>query len=155
MIGVNGATFEDYYTSELFFKQLNHLKPDLIIVSLGTNEVSDNKSDIEEDIDLLINKLYQSTHRHFPILLTTPLDYKRKSALAFNLSNQILNYINTHDLPCINFYDFFGGQGAMLQLQQLELAQSDGIHLTAKGYKSQGYLLASALLEAFDNCNDD
>ena len=155
MIGVNGATFEDYYTSELFFKQLNHLKPDLIIVSLGTNEVSNNKSDIEEDIGLLINKLYQSTHRHFSILLTTPLDYKRKSALAFNLSNQILNYINTHDLPCINFYDLFGGQGAMLQLQQLELAQSDGIHLTAKGYKLQGYLLASALLEAFDNCNDD
>jgi LysM repeat protein/lysophospholipase L1-like esterase len=155
MIGVNGAKFEDYYKSELFFKQLIHLKPDLIIVSLGTNEVSDNKSYIEDDIDMLINKLYQSTDRHFSILLTTPLDYKKKSVLAFNLSKQILNYINTHDLPCINFYDLFGGQGAMLQLQKLELAQSDGIHLTAKGYKLQGYLLASALLEAFINRNDD
>lgn len=155
MIGVNGATYEDYYTSELFFKQLHHLNPDLIILSLGTNEVSDNKSDIEEDIGLFIDKLYQSTHRQFSILLTTPLDYKRKSALAFNLSNQILNYINIHDLACINFYDLFGGQGAMSQLQQLELAQSDGIHLTAKGYKLQGFLLASALLEAYDNYSDD
>ena len=155
MIGVNGATFEDYYTSELFFKQLNHLKPDLIIVSLGTNEISDNKPEIEGDISILINKLHHHTNKYFPILLTTPLDYKRKSALALNLSNQILNYTNTHDLPCINFYDLFGGKGAMLQLQKLKLAQSDGIHLTAKGYKLQGYLLASALLEAFKNYNDD
>ena len=67
--------------------------PDLIILSLGTNEVSDNKSYIEEDIGLFIDKLYQSTQRQFSVLLTTPLDYKRKSALAFNLSNQILNQL--------------------------------------------------------------
>ena len=38
MIGVNGATYDDYNNTEIFFNQLPHLNPDLVIVSLGTNE---------------------------------------------------------------------------------------------------------------------
>ena len=38
MIGVNGATYDDYNNTEIFFNQLPYLKPDLIVASLGTNE---------------------------------------------------------------------------------------------------------------------
>ena len=37
-IGVNGAKYSDYNKYPLFFDQLKALQPDLIIVSLGTNE---------------------------------------------------------------------------------------------------------------------
>ena len=37
-IGVNGARFSDYNKCSLFFDQIQALQPDLIIVSLGTNE---------------------------------------------------------------------------------------------------------------------
>jgi hypothetical protein len=45
-IGANGATFNNYNNSNLFFDQLKSLQPDLIIVSMGTNEsVSDITAD--------------------------------------------------------------------------------------------------------------
>src|SRR5690606_31485683 len=47
-IGVNGAKFLDYNKYPLFFEQLKALNPDLIIISLGTNEAFD-KADFTID----------------------------------------------------------------------------------------------------------
>ena len=46
-IGVNGATFHHYNEAAHFFDQIGLLKPDLIIVSLGTNEALSGGFDAE------------------------------------------------------------------------------------------------------------
>lgn len=151
MIGVNGAMYSDYNSTDLFFKQLPVLKPDLIIVSLGTNEVANERQEIYEDMSLFFEKLKQTGSTPFSILITTPIDYKRKKNLVYSIANQVKNYAERHELAYYNQYDVFGGKGSIQLLQKRKLAQRDGIHLTAMGYKLQGYMLALSLLESFKN----
>lgn len=151
MIGVNGAMYSDYNSTDLFFKQLPVLKPDLVIVSLGTNEVANERQEIYKDMSLFFEKLKQTGSTPFSILITTPIDYKRKKNLVYSIANQVKNYAERHELAYYNQYDVFGGKGSIQLLQKRKLAQRDGIHLTAMGYKLQGYMLALSLLESFKN----
>ena len=79
MIGVNGAKFEHYNQANSFWEQVQALKPDLIIISLGTNETvgryfaGDN---FFADLDGFVYHL--ETHiPHGSILLTAPPDAYR------------------------------------------------------------------------------
>ena len=67
----------------------------------------------------------------------------------------ILEFSQSNNLPHIDFYNVFGGKGSMRKLQHKNFAQRDGIHLNAKGYKLQGFLLAKALLETYNTYTFD
>ena len=81
-IGVNGAHFSDYNKSPRFFEQIKALAPDLIIISLGTNETFGHMSPerYEDEVNKFISAI-RSQYGQCPILLTTPppSPYKRKN----------------------------------------------------------------------------
>ena len=151
MIGVNGAMYSDYNKSELFFKQLSSLNPDLIIVSLGTNEISNQREDIQEDMRLFFQNLSDITKFKSSILITTPIDYKGRANLSNQVASDVLDFARTQNMPYYNLYDIFGGKNSIRKLQGLKLAQRDGIHLNADGYRLQGFLFAKALLQSYNN----
>lgn len=80
-IGINGAHFSDYNNSPMFFKQMKALKPDLVIISLGTNEGANIKV-TEEEIIAAVSTMLQNIRSAYPetcILIATPADdYFRK-----------------------------------------------------------------------------
>ena len=80
-IGVNGAHFSDYNKSDLFFEQISALEPDLIVISLGTNEAYGRLAPERYDAEVMkfINTI-RTQYGNCPIILTTPPPflYRRK-----------------------------------------------------------------------------
>ncbi len=76
MIGVNGAMFAHYDSSVYFVDQLVSLHPDLIIISLGTNEAFTkyfNESEFAENITNVITKI-RTAMPDANFLMTSPPD---------------------------------------------------------------------------------
>lgn len=149
-IGVNGATYEDFHTQNTFFKQLPLLKPDVVLLSLGTNEITKSKDSIFEALHSLHQKLTLAIGTDVPILLTTPFDYKRKEWHAKAIASEIIRYAKTNGLPYIDLYTILGGKGSMRKLQSKSLAQKDGIHLNQDGYHLVGLLMYQAIMQSFN-----
>lgn len=160
MIGVNGAEYRHYNMSKYFMQQLPSLNPDLVIVSLGTNEsfsTGFNKEEFAKNIDTLITHIQQISP-NTAILITTPPDsyiltHKKriKNTNLKSIRAIIINYSNQHNIAYWDWYEIMGGYGAMMKWFQLQLAQKDKVHFTAKGYQIQGDLLYRALIEGYEN----
>lgn len=155
MIGVNGAQFFHYNVSEYFFPQLQELAPDLIIISLGTNETV-GKYFNEDRFELQLDKMVQALKKHLPnsdILLTTPPDAYRyrkyKNPHPGTAAEILAQYANQKTLGCWNFYDVMGGYASINTWYRHGLAQSDRLHLTRRGYKLQGRLMYEAIMRAY------
>lgn len=155
MIGVNSARFKHYNASPGFFEQLQALQPDLVIISLGTNEVvlpGFNGEGFFEEIDACIHLLEQ----HVPfagILLTAPPDTRsrrpRDDQNVEVASTVLRNYALSNDLAAWNFFDIMGGDGAIETWYEHGLAQADRVHLSRAGYEIQGQLLYNALMRGY------
>ncbi|MGB2128213.1 MAG: LysM peptidoglycan-binding domain-containing protein [Flavicella sp.] len=154
-IGVNGAMFSNYNDSNYFFEQLPILQADLIVISLGTNEISNNKKDIVEDLQLLCQNLKQTLGEKIPILITSPYDYRKNEARAAITSKEIIDFVTQKNYPHIDLHKSLGGKNSMRRLQQRKLAQKDGVHLTANGYYLVGELIYKALIQAYNTFENE
>ena len=155
MIGVNGAQFFHYNVSEYFFPQLQELAPDLIIISLGTNETV-GKYFNEDRFEIQLDKMVKALKKHLPnsdILLTTPPDAYRyrkyKNPHPGKAAEILAQYADRKSLSCWNFYDVMGGFSSINTWYLHGLAQSDRLHLTRRGYKLQGRLMYEAIMRAY------
>ena len=158
-IGVNGAEFSDYIQQENFFQELSVLNPEMIVVSLGTNESVSN-------IDSLtfynyLNSFYEQLLPYkASILFTTPADNdrrkrigKRKRKRTIFVSNpkakwmgeQIMYFCNEKNIACWNLYEVMGGENSMKLWVNNELAARDHLHFSKKGYALQAELLFEAI----------
>ena len=78
-IGNNGATYSSYCKVADFGQQLKVLEPQLVIISLGTNEAAGNPTGIENYITRLITDI----RKHNPkakFLLTTPMEFQKRTS---------------------------------------------------------------------------
>ena len=154
-IGVNGAAVRHYNRAPLFFAQVPALAPDLLIISLGTNDAYEPGFDPtawERQLDTLVSRL----RRRCPqadVLLTAPADsYRRRTARNPDLARlrTVLRvYAQAHDLAYWDFAAVQGGYGSMRAWQTHGLATNDLVHFTNKGYDMQGLLLYLALQDGF------
>lgn len=157
-IGVNGATFKDYNNSSLFMEQLKCLKPDLIIISLGTNESYAGKFD-PEDLKQQVERFIQTLRLQSPscsVLFTTPSDnYKLKKGKAHHnvkpamVGTYLKTYAANHHDAVWDLYEVMGGKHAMQQWKKQGLSSKDYVHFTRKGYELQGHLLFDAMMNAY------
>lgn len=164
VIGNNGATFATYSmignvgadVSEMF-------EPDLIILSLGTNEAFNKISDSEfrRSIDDFVKEL-RMTNPDVPLLLVTPQECHRKTTTGrrrrkrttFTVNNNvkrmrniILDYARDNSIPVYDWYKVAGGDGSSHKWIADRYINTDHIHLTMAGYRLQGNLFTDALLE--------
>ncbi|MEL6134762.1 MAG: GDSL-type esterase/lipase family protein, partial [Bacteroidota bacterium] len=157
MIGVNGAKFEHYNQAGDFWDQVQALKPDLIIISLGTNETVGNyfssKSFFVELDDFIYN--LENYMPHASILLTAPPDaYRAKqyeNPSIFKARNIMQDYATGNSLGFWDLYGVMGGQGSVQQWYSAGLAQSDKLHFNRSGYELQGKLLFDALMKGYES----
>ncbi len=166
-IGNNGATYNTYNSVPNFGRDLASLSPNLVIVSLGTNEAFGKISDdvFYSNVDRLVTDI-MSNNPEAQILLTTPAECQRSTMVrtgkgkkrrrtrsysvntnVARLRNVILRYGTDHQIPTYDWYAVAGGQGSSTHWIQKSLMKSDRIHNTWAGYALQGSLLYDALIE--------
>lgn len=155
MIGVNGARYQHYSASDYFAQQLQALQPDLVILSLGTNETAwgFNATAFIEQVDQLVQRI-EEYMPHAAILFTTPPDAYRQGKEvnpAVNRCREVLvNYAQQNDLSCWDLYQVMGGTGAVNDWYKAGLAGRDRLHFTKSGYELQGRLLSEAIFFGYD-----
>jgi lysophospholipase L1-like esterase len=170
-IGINGATsqnfLDDYYMTEI-----QRLQPDLIIISLGTNE-SVGVYNSTEHYNLM-ESLF-STLRSYcpavPVLYTTPpgsfvIKYrkyrKRKRVYTKVVSVQennntkkvastIVRFADNNQVACWDLYNIVGGEKyACKNWLKGNYYQRDKLHFINDGYTLQGNLLYEALINGYN-----
>lgn len=155
-IGVNGAKLSDYNKYPMFFEQLKALQPDLIVVSLGTNESFDNmrSQDYMAQLDVFVQSV-KAQNPDAEILVATPPPslFKRKYPNTFcaDYAQNIIEKAEELNYAVWDLYSQFGGLYGVGRNTQRGLIGRDKVHYTKAGYEKQGDLLAEAILKAFQN----
>jgi len=150
-IGANGARNADYTHSEYFIQQLAALHPDLVIISLGTNEAyarNYSTPDFENDMDTLYSNIKQVAP-DADFLYTTPNDsyrnHKYKNPDVAEAAAAIKRTAEKHNAAYWDFYHIMGGFGSMQKWYLKHLSQRDRVHFTVGGYTLQADLFYQAL----------
>lgn len=154
-IGVNGVHLSDYNKSKLFFEQLKALEPDLIIVSLGTNETFGKVTPVNFHIQ--IEKFIETIRTNYgqvPMILTSPppslLKKQNENPLVAEYAETLISNSFSNNYATFDLFGAIGGQNAMQRLINLNLIAKDRIHYTANGYEEQGALFFEALINNYE-----
>ncbi|OYU97527.1 MAG: hypothetical protein CFE21_04335 [Bacteroidetes bacterium B1(2017)] len=159
-VGVNGATLKNYNQSAVLLSQLSVLNPQLLIVSLGTNE-SVSKIDSLSFTNQLAQLVQTAkTELHCGILFTTPADnylrkktrHKKKTRIQYydnpkakEIGDWMIAFCEHEGIAYWDMYEALGGKGSMKEMVATGLAAKDHIHFSRKGYHVQASLFFEAL----------
>ena len=166
-IGNNGACYQHYNQLDSFAARTAVFAPDLIIISLGTNEAFGNCKDtnaIKNEIHRLVSAL-QESNPEAAILLTTPMECDRRQRTrrgrrrrrtvfttntnCLTVRNIIMQYGAENNIAVWDLYTVAGGKGSAAKwVANSLLAKRDHVHCSAEGYRLQGKLLAEALIQS-------
>lgn len=162
--GVNGARVDHLNIAEKWLNQTQALAPDLIIVSLGTNDSNQPEFDkvkFANEIENLCCKI-REVHPKAALLFTLPPDFgpgprkrsRKASAIPADLPAQraALEVIKAKAASIgFAYWDFrkvMGGPGSRADWVKKGLMQQDRVHLTTTGYALQAEMLYEALLSS-------
>lgn len=154
-IGVNGAKYQHYNNTPLFWRQLPALQADLFIVSMGTNEAQALRFDEPAflyEVDQLVQKL-KSASPGAAIIITTAADsYKGRypNKVLQQLNTSLYKYCAAKQIALWDLYRATNGYGAARHWVRLGLMQPDKIHFKSAGYRIMGDLFLQALLNGYN-----
>jgi hypothetical protein len=155
-IGVNGAEVVSFLRCHLLAKQLNALQPDLIILSLGTNDAYGANFDSAAfviNFTTLINRI-QERNPLTPVILTTPGDcFKDKKYPNRNnllAERAIFAIAKKQGYAVWDDFAAMGGLGSMQHWHDKGLSAPDKVHLSPAGYELKGDLFFEAFINAYE-----
>ncbi|MFA6830799.1 MAG: GDSL-type esterase/lipase family protein [Bacteroidaceae bacterium] len=161
-IGVNGAMFVNY-TKDQYVQQLATLHPQLLIISLGTNE-SFGLHFYEQEFAGQAAQFIHLVHKYMPntsVLLTSPTEcYKRvrdkhrrriyvQNTNSEKVAHALQTVATTENTAYWNLFAATGGKGSSEDWYNEGLMDSRRIHFHIEGYKLQGYLLYQAIINSY------
>lgn len=162
MIGVNGAEYRHYNRSQHFIEQMSYLKPDLVIVSLGTNEgfnIKFDSANFYKQIDTLVTSI-RAKNPGVNLLISTPPDsfrkvrkgkkrYYTKNPQMLSARNTIIYYCRQNGVAYWDLYEVMGGYGSMGLWYKAKLTDNIRLHFSGKGYQMQGNLFYKAISDGY------
>ena len=154
-VGVNGAQFQHYSEALHFSEQTKALKPDLIIISLGTNEAfapNFNQDKFYADMQLLYSQLKKENPDACFLLTIPACSYRRKKAnprlpLA---GKTIIRFTADNNISCWDLQGATGGDNSAVNWKKNRLLRPDGVHYNLAGYELQGNLFCKAFLNSYN-----
>jgi lysophospholipase L1-like esterase len=157
-IGVNGAAFPNYLKCTEFENQLAEHKPDLFIISIGTNDGNVTYDDFKPELykanyEAMIKTILR-TNPNAAILLTVPNDaYYYKRYPNKNIAREremIIELAKEYKMGVWDFYGVMGDLGSSQNWYKDNLMHKDRIHFTHTGYYLKGDLFYEAFLKYLD-----
>jgi lysophospholipase L1-like esterase len=155
-VGVNGAKFKHFAAATELHRQSRKLNPDLVIISLGTNDAGEFPSQDAGRINHIIN-LIEGIRKFNPqasfLLTTVPGHFRNgnKKHPGIELVNTaIQNIASAQHIPVFDLYEAGGGKNFASRWAKRDLIQPDGIHFTKEGYELQGEMLFQAIITSFN-----
>jgi lysophospholipase L1-like esterase len=159
-IGVNGATVPAYLRCNYLENDLNFVKPDLCIFSIGINDASGTEFDttyFQNNYKELIRRI-RKIAPDCAILFTTNNDSFRKVGKRYyNNENGLLaqqafySLAEHYNAGVWDLFSFMGGLNSMKKWEEKGLSQKDKIHFTSEGYTLIGNLIYNALVSEYIN----
>ena len=154
-VGVNGAQYQNYSESLHFSEQTKALAPDLIIISLGTNEaygLGFNQEKFYADMQLLTNQLKQVNPNAGFLFITPACSFRRKKPnprlpLA---AKTIIRFASDNNLSYWDLQGATGGATSAPNWKKNHMLRPDGVHYSRAGYELQGNLFCKAFLNAYN-----
>lgn len=153
-LGVNSACFLHWAKQDEVVRQSAALEPDLIVLSMGSNEAAGNNFNDEvfyHEIDRFVAPLREA-NPEAAILLTAPAQAFRKGAPNANfgpISRTLKRYAQDKGVAFIDVYAATGGDGSAAHWAENGLMARDKIHYTEEGYRIQGLLIYNALYNGY------
>ncbi len=158
--GVNGGNCDTMLKSAFLHKQLEKVQPDLVIVSLGTNDASTplfRREDFAARLDALLAKIREITPHSAVLLTSAPDAYYprlRRRPAKLNPNMAVVREVIAAAASARGcaFWDLFacmGGPDSMKLWRDSALANADSIHFTKEGYLRLGRMLLEALLKEY------
>lgn len=160
-IGVNGAMYVNY-TDEDYVPRLALLRPQLLIISLGTNE-SFGRRFSETEFSSQVKRFLAMVRHEMPqveIILTTPPECYRRTYV--NKKRVFVRNDNTErvaavlrqvareeNIACWDLFTATGGKNSSRKWLNQRLMARDRIHFTQRGYEDQSILLYRAFMKAY------
>ncbi len=161
-IGVNGASFESWARCRLFQQQLNFYKPDLFIVSVGTNDAYTTTFDSEKfrSSYKAMLEMVKISNPGCALLLTVPNDsyYRRKAPNKNTRIQQEIIHSLAKEYHAVvwDFYAVMGGLGSSQRWYLHKMMPRDRVHFTTTGYSLKADLLLKALVTLWEeSCGYD
>lgn len=160
-VGVNGAMFVNY-TDPDFIPRLALLKPDLLIVSLGTNESFGTRF-TEREFRSQIHNFLLMVKKYMPnttLMLTTPAEcYKRirvnkrrtyvRNANTARAAAAIVKQAAQEGIACWDLFAATGGKDSSEKWYKGGYLGRDRIHFTREGYHKQADLFFRAWINSY------
>lgn len=173
----NGATAKGFLTPQRL-ENLQQLRPDLIIVSFGTNECHGwgyHESSHEKELEQTLAALKQYCPKATLLWTTPPGDYLTKRSVTYRrhaktgkkvrrvrrertvnpmttrCANLLSSFATAHEYPVWNLNAITGGDYAARNWSLQRYMRPDKVHFTPQGYELQAQLLAAALLSAYNS----
>lgn len=157
-MGVNGACYLHWGRRGEVAIESKALMPELIIISMGTNEASGRnfiESVFYREVDSFVSKL-QAENPDAVIMLTTPIEAMRKTKRSAipnknyrKVRDVLAEYAHDKRLPLFDMYTAAGAENSSKFWDKASLVQRDKIHYTAQGYTLQGALIYNAILNGY------
>lgn len=155
MMGVNGTTYFHFNRCEYFLAELQELAPDLIIISLGTNEALTSGfkvADLAREANKFLVQLKESCPQSSILITTLPEAWQRKLRPNPHVEparQALISIAKDFDTSLWDLQEIMGEKGAMHDWVEAQLGYVDYIHFTQLGYELQADLLYTALMEAY------
>ena len=157
--GVVGAQFTHLIEKAPWtIEQLQHLKPDIIIFSFGTNEAYNGKLDTlayTQQVQAFLHKLSIACPQTAIILTTAPDTRSRNRIPPMQrpINNQLKTMAAREKLTVYDLNAAMGGWGSLHIWYKNQLTISDKLHFNAAGYALQGQLFTLSLMQAYNKVN--
>ncbi len=156
-VGINGARVSSYLKCENFEPQLAILNPDLVIISLGTNDSYMPHFDsvaFASQLAKMISEV-RTAQPDCAILLTSPgqnkIAGKTPNQNTFVATNFMLKIAQNQRCAIWNFNAIMESPEMTDVWYEAGLMRSDYLHFTRKGYELQAHLLFNALMQLKSN----
>ena len=158
-VGVNGASVPSYLRCDDFERDLELIRPDLIIFGIGINDAAEKdfeKETFKQNYAELIG-IMQRVNPDCALLFVTNNDsfkrkrVKKKRVYEVNPNGKVvqqafLEMAKDYGGAVWDQFDVMGGLKSMQSWEKAGLAQKDKVHFTRDGYKLMGDLLYNALI---------
>lgn len=157
-VGVNGASVPSYLKCENLERDLQLIKPDLVIFSIGINDASGdnfNPEVFKSNYNELIRRI-KNVEPDCAILFTTNNDSYRRIRRRYYVNNNgpiaqkaFFELAEIHNAGVWDLFSIMGGLKSMAEWEKVGLANRDKIHFVSPGYRLMGDLIFNAFITEY------